>query len=129
MAQPTESEQAAARTPVERPWGSYEDIAEDSGFRVKIIRVRPGGKLSLQYHHHRAEHWIIVAGRALVTRDDSQYRLGVNDYVHIPLGSSHRLENPGAGELVLVEVQTGDYLGEDDIVRIDDIYGRCGGRE
>lgn len=125
MACPSESEQTA-HPPIERPWGRYQQIATADGFQVKLIRVRPGGKLSLQYHHHRSEHWVVVAGTALVTRDENQYRLGLNDYVHIPLGAVHRLENSGETDLVLVEVQTGNYLGEDDIVRIEDIYGRCG---
>lgn len=125
MAHPSASEQTA-QPPIDRPWGRYQQIATADGFQVKLIRVRPGGKLSLQYHHHRTEHWVIVAGTALVTRDDEEHRLGINEYIHIPLGSVHRLGNPGDTDLVLVEVQTGDYLGEDDIVRLEDIYGRCG---
>lgn len=107
-----------------RPWGSFEQLVADDGFQVKLIRVRPGGKLSLQFHHHRSEHWVVVAGTAQVTLGDERRRVEVNGYVHIPLGSIHRVENTAAVELILIEVQTGAYLGEDDIVRIEDIYGR-----
>lgn len=109
---------------VYRPWGSYESIADGGRFQVKRIRVKPGARLSLQMHHHRAEHWIVVEGTARVTCDGKQSLLTENQSTYIPLGSSHRLENPGAFELVVIEVQSGSYLGEDDIVRFEDSYGR-----
>ena len=93
-------------------------------FQVKRITVRPGAKLSLQKHHHRSEHWTVVSGRALVTRDDEQVVLEPDQSIYIPLGAKHRLENTGTAPLVLIEVQCGDYLGEDDIVRFEDVYGR-----
>lgn len=108
-----------------RPWGSYEEIAIGKRFQVKHIRVRPGGKLSLQRHHHRAEHWVVVSGTALVTCGENQQLLTEDESTYIPLGSVHRLENPGKIVLDLIEVQSGSYLGEDDIVRLDDVYGRC----
>ncbi len=107
-----------------RPWGSYEEIGLGERFKVKHIRVRPGGKLSLQHHHHRAEHWVVVSGTALVTCGDTQQLLTEDESTYIPLGSVHRLENPGKIDLDLIEVQSGSYLGEDDIVRLDDVYGR-----
>lgn len=107
-----------------RPWGSYEEIAMGDRFKVKHIRVRPGGKLSLQRHHHRAEHWVVVNGTARVTRDDEECLLTEDESTYIPLGSVHRLENPGKIDLDLIEVQSGSYLGEDDITRLDDVYGR-----
>lgn len=107
-----------------RPWGSYEQIAAGPRFQVKHIKVSVGGQLSLQKHHYRAEHWVVVAGTARVTRDDSVFDLSENQSTFIPLGSVHRLENAGDGELDLIEVQSGSYLGEDDIVRFDDRYGR-----
>jgi len=109
---------------VHRPWGAYEGVAKDERFQVKRITVKPGGKLSLQKHHHRAEHWIVVAGTALVTRGEETMTLGEDQSTYIPLGVTHRLENPGVIPLVLIEVQTGSYLGEDDIVRFEDTYGR-----
>ena len=109
----------------QRPWGSFEELTAGDGYKVKLIRVAPGGKLSLQYHHHRSEHWVVVAGTALVSRDGERRRVGVNEHIHIALGSTHRVENTGAAEVVLVEVQCGSYLGEDDIVRLEDAYGRC----
>ncbi|GAB3672777.1 mannose-1-phosphate guanylyltransferase/mannose-6-phosphate isomerase [Salinisphaera aquimarina] len=108
-----------------RPWGSYEQIAAGERFQVKHIRVTPGGRLSLQSHHHRAEHWVVVHGTALVTCDERQMLLTENESTFIPLGAVHRLENPGKVELDLIEVQSGSYLGEDDIVRYDDVYGRA----
>ena len=107
-----------------RPWGNYKSIAEDSRWQVKKIEVKPGAQLSLQMHHHRAEHWIIVKGTAKVTIDDKQSIIKENESVFIPLGSKHRLSNPENVPLVLIEVQSGSYLGEDDIVRFKDDYGR-----
>ncbi len=109
---------------VRRPWGCYEDIDAGERFRVKRITVDPGGKLSLQYHHHRAEHWIIVSGTARVTRGEEVTLLSENQSIYIELGQVHRLENPGKVPLRLIEVQTGSYLGEDDIVRVEDVYQR-----
>ena len=109
---------------VHRPWGSYDSIDQDDGFQVKRIKVKPGGRLSLQSHKHRAEHWIVVRGTARVTRDNDVFELHANQSTYIPLGAKHRLENPGSEMLELIEVQSGDYLGEDDIVRYEDVYGR-----
>ena len=109
---------------VRRPWGTYQDIDAGPRFRVKRITVDPGGKLSLQYHHHRAEHWIIVSGTARVTRGEEVRLLSENQSIYIELGQMHRLENPGKVPLQLIEVQTGSYLGEDDIVRVEDVYQR-----
>jgi mannose-1-phosphate guanylyltransferase/mannose-6-phosphate isomerase len=107
-----------------RPWGSYEGIDNGEGFQVKHIIVNPGAKLSLQMHHKRAEHWIVVSGLAQVTCDDKVFPLKQNQSTYIPLGSRHRLENIGSEPLHLIEVQCGSYLGEDDIVRFEDTYGR-----
>ena len=109
---------------VHRPWGSYDSIDADAGFQVKRIKVKPGARLSLQSHRQRAEHWIVVRGTALVTRDNDVFELHANQSTYIPLGAKHRLENPGSEMLELIEVQSGDYLGEDDIVRYEDVYGR-----
>ncbi|WP_321952387.1 mannose-1-phosphate guanylyltransferase/mannose-6-phosphate isomerase [Paraburkholderia bannensis] len=109
---------------VYRPWGYYDSIDGDRGFQVKRIVVNPGARLSLQMHHHRAEHWIVVSGTALVTRGDESFLLSENESTFIPLGQTHRLENPGKIPLSMIEVQSGSYLGEDDIVRFDDTYGR-----
>lgn len=109
---------------VHRPWGSYDSIDADTGFQVKRIKVKPGGRLSLQSHQHRAEHWIVVRGTARVTRDNDVFELHANQSTYIPLGARHRLENPGSETLELIEVQSGGYLGEDDIVRYEDVYGR-----
>jgi mannose-1-phosphate guanylyltransferase/mannose-6-phosphate isomerase len=111
---------------VYRPWGWYDSIANAPGFQVKRIGVNPGQKLSLQMHHKRAEHWIVVKGTAKVTIDDKVFDLAENQSCFIPLGSKHRLENTTREPIELVEVQCGSYLGEDDIVRFDDIYGRAG---
>lgn len=111
-------------TRVFRPWGWYEGIDLGDRFQVKRIMVKPGEKLSLQMHHHRAEHWIVVSGTARVTRDGVEELLGENQSTYIPLGTTHRLENPGVIPLHLIEVQSGSYLGEDDIVRFEDIYQR-----
>jgi mannose-1-phosphate guanylyltransferase / mannose-6-phosphate isomerase len=108
-----------------RPWGSYEGIDSGGRFQVKRIIVKPGAKLSLQMHHHRAEHWVVVSGTALVTCGDKQYLLQENESTYIPLGIKHRLDNPGKVPLHIIEVQSGTYLGEDDIVRFDDTYGRA----
>lgn len=109
---------------VYRPWGHYRTIQTGHRFQVKQITVKPGAKLSLQMHHHRAEHWIVVTGTALVTRDDETLLLTENESTYIPLGTKHRLENPGKVALDLIEVQSGAYLGEDDIIRFEDQYGR-----
>jgi mannose-1-phosphate guanylyltransferase/mannose-6-phosphate isomerase len=107
-----------------RPWGSYEGVERGERYQVKRITVKPGEKLSLQMHHHRAEHWIVVSGTAEVTRGDDTFVLSENESTYIPLGVKHRLVNPGRLPLELIEVQVGGYLGEDDIVRFEDVYGR-----
>ena len=107
-----------------RPWGNYLSIVEDSDWQVKLINVKPGEKLSLQMHHHRSEHWIVVSGTAKAEINDKVVTLSENQSTYIPLGSRHRLSNPGKIPLNLIEVQSGKYLGEDDIVRFDDKYGR-----
>ncbi|WP_062264924.1 mannose-1-phosphate guanylyltransferase/mannose-6-phosphate isomerase [Endozoicomonas arenosclerae] len=109
---------------VYRPWGKYDSIDQGHRYQVKRISVKPGARLSLQKHHHRAEHWIVVKGTALVTRGSEQVLLSENESTYIPLGCTHRLENPGKVMLELIEVQSGAYLGEDDIVRFEDTYGR-----
>ena len=109
---------------VYRPWGAYDSIDNGARFQVKRITVKPGGILSLQMHHHRAEHWIVVSGTAEVTRGDEVILLSENQSTYIPLGVTHRLRNPGRLPLELIEVQSGSYLGEDDIVRFEDTYGR-----
>jgi mannose-1-phosphate guanylyltransferase/mannose-6-phosphate isomerase len=109
---------------VYRPWGCYEGIDVGDRHQVKRITVSPGASLSLQMHHHRAEHWVVVKGTARVTRDDDVFILSENESTYIPIGTRHRLENPGTIPLEMIEVQSGSYLGEDDIVRFDDIYGR-----
>ncbi|MFT3718017.1 mannose-1-phosphate guanylyltransferase/mannose-6-phosphate isomerase [Pseudorhodoferax sp.] len=107
-----------------RPWGWYDSVDNGARFQVKRIVVKPGGQLSLQMHHHRAEHWIVVSGTAKVTRDKETYLVSENESTYIPLGATHRLENPGRLPLEMIEVQSGSYLGEDDIVRFEDVYGR-----
>ncbi len=107
-----------------RPWGSYDGIDAGARFQVKRIVVKPGGTLSLQMHHHRAEHWVVVSGTARVTKGDEVFLLSENQSTFIPLGTTHRLENPGCVALEMIEVQSGSYLGEDDIVRFEDVYGR-----
>jgi mannose-1-phosphate guanylyltransferase/mannose-6-phosphate isomerase len=109
---------------VYRPWGSYESLVTSQRFQVKRIVVNPGHTLSLQMHHHRAEHWIVVHGTAEVTCEDKVFMLGEDESTYIPLGHKHRLANPGRIPLELIEVQSGAYLGEDDIVRYEDVYGR-----
>ena len=109
---------------VYRPWGWYDGVDAGERFQVKRIMVKPGGKLSLQMHHHRAEHWVVVRGTARVTKGEEVFLLTENQSTYIPLGVTHRLENPGRVDLEMVEVQSGSYLGEDDIVRLGDVYGR-----
>lgn len=116
--------EAVSHTVVNRPWGTYQTVDSGPGFQVKRITVKPGAKLSLQKHAKRAEHWVVVNGMARVTRDDEILMLGTNQSTYIPLGAVHRLENPGTEILELIEVQSGSYLGEDDIVRLRDDYGR-----
>lgn len=109
----------------ERPWGTYTVLDENSSYKIKRIEVLPGQRLSLQKHHHRSEHWIVVSGTALVTNGDKVSQVNVNESTYIPIGIQHRLENPGKILLVIIEVQNGEYLGEDDIVRFNDDYNRC----
>jgi mannose-1-phosphate guanylyltransferase / mannose-6-phosphate isomerase len=109
-----------------RPWGSYDSVDAGPRFQVKRLTVKPGAKLSLQKHAHRAEHWVVVKGRARITRDHEVFDLGENESTYIPIGAVHRIENPGTEILQIIEVQSGGYLGEDDIVRIEDTYGRTG---
>lgn len=109
---------------VHRPWGTYTVLEEGDRFKIKRIEVKPGGCLSLQAHHHRSEHWVVVYGTAKVTNEDKVTLLSTNQSTYIPSGHRHRLENPGVLPLILIEVQSGDYLGEDDIIRFDDVYGR-----
>jgi len=109
---------------VYRPWGSFDSVDEGEGYKVKRISVKPGARLSKQMHHHRAEHWVVVRGTARVFRNDEIFDLHENESVFIPLGATHYLENPGNEPLDIIEVQSGSYLGEDDIVRFDDLYGR-----
>jgi len=116
--------EATTHREVYRPWGKYDSIDSGERHQVKHITVKPGGKLSVQMHHHRAEHWIIVSGTALVTNGDNEILLTENQSTYIPIGVKHALENPGKIALELIEVQSGAYLGEDDIVRFEDIYGR-----
>ena len=111
-----------------RPWGSYDSIDSGERFQVKRLSVKPGGVLSLQMHHHRAEHWIVVQGTARITCNDKTFLLSENESTYIPIGATHRIENPGKVPLHIVEVQSGSYLGEDDIVRFEDNYGRQGTR-
>ena len=108
-----------------RPWGSFTVLDEGEGFKVKRISVNPGHKLSLQYHHHRSEHWTVVQGEASVTVGEDIKKVKVNESVYIPLKEKHALANEGEELMKLIEVQVGDYLGEDDIVRLEDRYGRA----
>lgn len=107
-----------------RPWGSFTVLEEGRGYKIKRIEVKPGHRLSLQMHHHRSEHWIVVSGTARVTCGDREVLLGNNQSTYVPQCTSHRLENPGVIPLVLIEVQNGEYLGEDDIIRYQDDYAR-----
>ena len=109
---------------VTRPWGTYTVLEEGRRFKIKRIVVKPQGTLSLQMHHHRSEHWIVVSGMAKVTNGDDEFLLDTNESTFIKPGKTHRLVNPGVVDLVMIEVQSGEYLGEDDIVRFTDIYGR-----
>lgn len=109
---------------VSRPWGTYTVLGEGPCFKIKRIEVKPGASLSLQMHHHRSEHWIVVSGMAKVVNGDREIFIGTNQSTYIPAGHIHRLENPGILDLVMIEVQSGEYLGEDDIVRFNDVYGR-----
>lgn len=111
-----------------RPWGSYDSLENGPRFQVKRLKVNPGATLSLQLHHHRAEHWVVVAGTARITRGDEVFLLEENQSTYIPVGTKHRIENPGTVPLEIIEVQSGSYLGEDDIVRFEDRYGRQGTR-
>ena len=113
-----------SHTKVYRPWGHYLSVVEDNRWQVKLIQVKPGEKLSLQMHHHRSEHWVVVSGTAKVEVDNKLEILCENQSIYIPLGSKHRLSNPGKINLTLIEVQSGSYVGEDDIVRFEDKYGR-----
>jgi len=108
-----------------RPWGNYRCIDKSARYQVKRITVNPGAQLSLQLHHHRAEHWVVVHGTARVTRGEDKFILTENESTFISVGQEHRLENPGTIPLELIEVQSGSYLGEDDIVRLEDVYGRA----
>jgi len=117
-------DEADALPTVHRPWGSYTSLHNGHRVQVKHIMVKPGGKLSLQMHHHRAEHWVVVHGTAKIRRGDEEMMLSEDQSTYIPIGTAHRLENPGKIPLHLIEVQSGSYLGEDDIVRLEDSYGR-----
>jgi mannose-1-phosphate guanylyltransferase / mannose-6-phosphate isomerase len=117
-------EAAKLHRTVTRPWGTYTVLEEGPGFKIKRIEVKPGASLSLQMHHHRSEHWIVVSGMANVVNGDKELLVSKNESTFIPAGHTHRLENPGLMDLVMIEVQSGDYLGEDDIVRFQDKYGR-----
>jgi mannose-1-phosphate guanylyltransferase len=108
-----------------RPWGKYDSVDFGSRYQVKRITVNPKAKLSVQMHHHRAEHWVVVSGTAKVTNGDETFLVSENESTYIPVGVIHALENPGKVPLELIEVQSGGYLGEDDIVRFEDNYGRC----
>lgn len=110
----------------ERPWGTYTVLEENRSYKIKRIEVLPGKRLSLQKHHHRSEHWIVVSGTARVTCGESESTININESTFIPMGATHRLENPGMIPLVIIEVQSGEYLGEDDIIRFQDDYDRCG---
>ena len=109
---------------VHRPWGFYESIEAGDRYQVKHLMVKPGASLSLQMHHHRAEHWVVVRGTARVVLGNKEMLISENESTYIPIGTPHRLENPGKVPLSIIEVQSGCYLGEDDIVRFDDVYGR-----
>jgi mannose-1-phosphate guanylyltransferase/mannose-6-phosphate isomerase len=116
--------QSAQHRKVARPCGAYDSVDKGERHQVKRITLRPGAKLSLQMHYHRAEHWIVVKGTALVTKGEEEFLLTENQSTFIPQGVKHRLENPGKTDLELIEVQSGSYLGEEDIVRFEDTYGR-----
>ena len=116
-------QQGIAATEI-RPWGSFTTLEEGKGYKIKRIEVNPGHRLSLQMHHHRSEHWIVVSGTARVVCGDEEKILGSNQSTYVPQCTNHRLENPGVIKLVPIEVQNGQYLGEDDIVRFQDDYSR-----
>jgi mannose-1-phosphate guanylyltransferase/mannose-6-phosphate isomerase len=118
------SERHHAHLKVFRPWGSYQCLDAGERFQVKQLIVKPGARLSLQKHKHRAEHWVVVSGTARVTRGEEVFDLGPNESTYIPVGALHRLENPASEVLRVIEIQSGSYLGEDDIERFDDVYGR-----
>ncbi len=120
-------EAARLHRTVARPWGTYTTLNEGPRFKIKRIEVKPGQSLSLQMHHHRSEHWIVVQGTARVTCGENTMLIATNESTYIPVGTRHRLENPGVIDLAIIEVQCGDYLGEDDIVRFSDVYGRVAG--
>jgi mannose-6-phosphate isomerase len=107
-----------------RPWGSFTILEDGKGYKIKRIEVKPGHRLSLQMHHHRSEHWIVVSGTARVVCGESEHILGSNQSTYVPQCTPHRLENPGVIPLILIEVQNGEYLGEDDIIRFQDDYAR-----
>ena len=112
-------------TTVHLPWGTYTVLEDADNYKIKRIVVKQGASLSLQMHHHRSEHWIVVSGTARVVNGDRELLVATNESTYIPAGHKHRLENPGKMDLVMIEVQSGAYLREDDIVRFDDVYGRC----
>jgi mannose-6-phosphate isomerase len=120
---PSVSHKGVAATEL-RPWGAFTVLEEGRGYKIKRIEVKPGHRLSLQMHHHRSEHWIVVSGTAKVTCGDTEILLTNNQSTYVPQCTNHRLENPGVIPLVLIEVQNGEYLGEDDIVRFQDDYSR-----
>jgi mannose-1-phosphate guanylyltransferase/mannose-6-phosphate isomerase len=122
----TDRDEARLHRQVFRPWGSYDGVDAGDGFQVKRLIVNPGAVLSLQKHARRAEHWVVVRGKARITRNDDVYDLGVNESTYIAVGDVHRIANPFDEPVHIIEVQCGDYLGEDDIVRIEDEYGREG---
>ncbi len=117
-------EAATTHKTVLRPWGSYTVLEEGERFKIKRLQVNSGCSLSLQMHYHRSEHWVVVRGTAKVVLDDREFLLNTNESTFIPAGHRHRLANPGIMNLVMIEVQSGDYVGEDDIVRFEDTYGR-----
>lgn len=119
-----QSTQTVAAATEIRPWGSFTTLEEGNGYKIKRIEVNPGHRLSLQMHHHRSEHWIVVSGTAKVTCGEQEMILSSNQSTYVPQCTSHRLENPGVIKLVLIEVQNGQYLGEDDIIRFSDDYAR-----
>ena len=116
--------EATAHLEDRRPWGSFSVLLEGPRFKIKELTVKPGARLSLQMHHHRSEHWVVIEGTARITCDDEERLLAENESTYIPIGATHRLENPGKVTLRIVEVQCGGYVGEDDIVRLEDSYGR-----